>query len=128
MCQRTPELPGNVRVEPVEGIPGPLSFERPTLAFVPKGTLLVTTGTRGLSGMTLPASGLASDVSELGMVRADVDFGSRSQVRIQCALRQHLRIDAERLPVRSQAAVACGTSPTYSSLRKIGRVTSAVQL
>ena len=105
------EPPGPVRVPPVEGIPGPLYFETPTLAFVPKATLRVTTEARLLEGVTLPASGLAGDLSELEMVRVDIGFGSRIEVRIQGAFREYLRIDAKSSHARPPTAVTGRTKP-----------------
>jgi hypothetical protein len=84
-----------VPVPPVDGIPGPLFFETPTLTFVPKGTLRVTAGARWLDDVELPYSGLAGDLLQLGIVRVDVGFGSRVEVRVQGAIQQRLEIDRE---------------------------------
>lgn len=82
-----------VEVPAIEGIPGPLFLEMPTLTFVPKGTMRVTLGARWQDDVELPYSGLAGDLAQLGMVRVDVGFGSRIAVRIQGTTRQVLKID-----------------------------------
>lgn len=85
-----------IPVPPVEGVPGPLLFWTPTLSFVPKGTVRVTTGASFLGGVAIPSSGLAGDLYQIGMVRADLGFSDRIEVRIQGVVRQELRIDRER--------------------------------
>ena len=99
-----------VPVPPVEGIPGPLFFETPTLTFVPKGTMRVTLGARWLDDVELPYSGLAGDLAQLGIVRVDVGFGSRIEVRVQGAVQQRLRVDRDRSDVRPPTDVSSGTT------------------
>ncbi len=82
-----------VPVPPVEGVPGPLFFQTPTLAFVPKGTVRVTIGAAYLHDVTIPYSGLAGNLTQLGLVRADLGFSSRIEVRVQGMVRQRLEID-----------------------------------
>lgn len=43
-----------VPVPPVEGFPGPVLFENPTLTFVPKGTIPVTLAERWPRGVEFP--------------------------------------------------------------------------
>ena len=85
-----------VEVPPIEGIPGPLFFQMPTLTFVPKGTMRVTVGARWQDDVELPYSGLTGDLAQLGMLRVDVGFGSRIAVRVQGTTRQVLRIDWDK--------------------------------
>ncbi len=85
-----------VPVPPVEGVPGPLFFQTPTLAFVPKGTVRLTLGASYLHDVSIPTSGLAGNLQQLGLVRADIGFSSRIEVRVQGMLRQRLEIDQER--------------------------------
>lgn len=85
-----------VPVPPVEGVPGPLFFETPTLAFIPKGTARVTVGAAWKNGVSIPSSGLAGDLAQLGLVRVDLGFSSRIEVRVQGIVRQRLAIDEER--------------------------------
>ena len=92
------ELPAEVfeAVPPVDGIPGPLFLETPTLTFVPKGTMRVTVGAQLLHGVELPYSGLAGDLAQLGLTRVEIGFGRTIQVRIQGAIQQVLRVDQSR--------------------------------
>lgn len=85
-----------VPVPPVEGVPGPLFFFTPTLSFVPKGTVRITVGSGFSRGVTIPSSGLVGDLWQLGLVRADLGFSDRIEVRIQGVVRQELRLDLER--------------------------------
>lgn len=85
-----------VPVPPVEGVPGPLFFQTPTLSFVPKGTVRITAGATYLSDVTIPSSGLAGDLSQFGLVRFDFGFSNRIEVRVQGMVRQHLDIDEGR--------------------------------
>ncbi|HPA53202.1 MAG TPA: hypothetical protein PLP50_16545 [Thermoanaerobaculia bacterium] len=95
-----------VPVPPVVGIPGPLFFETPTLTFVPKGTIRVTAGVRWLNEVEYPYSGLSGDLAQLPVVRVDVGFGSRIEVRVQGAARQRLRIDWDASDVHPPAEVS----------------------
>ena len=99
-----------VPVPPVEGIPGPLFFETPTLTFVPKGTMRVTAGARFLDDVEIPYSGLAGDLWQLGLVRVDVGFGSRVEVRIQGAVQQRLEIDRDASDPRPPTDPTGGTT------------------
>jgi hypothetical protein len=85
-----------VPVPPVEGVPGPLFFQTPTLSFVPKGTMRVSVGASYLEGVSIPASGLAGDLEKLGLVRVDIGFSSRIEVRVQGTFRDRLVIDEKR--------------------------------
>lgn len=85
-----------IPVPPVEGVPGPLFFQTPTLAFVPKGTVRITAGAAYLHGVTIASSGLAGDLEQLGLCRVDLGFSSRIEVRVQGIVRQRLEIDEDR--------------------------------
>ncbi|HEX2800130.1 MAG TPA: hypothetical protein VHQ44_10730, partial [Thermoanaerobaculia bacterium] len=92
-AQTTPTM---VPVPPVEGVPGPLFFETPTLALLPKGTARVTVGAAWKDGVYIPSSGLAGDLAQLGLVRVDLGFSNRIEVRVQGIVRQRLEIDEAR--------------------------------
>lgn len=90
-ASQSPDL--MVPVPPVEGVPGPLFFQTPTLVFVPKGTVRVTFGAVYLDHVSIPSSGLAGNMEEFGRVRVDLGFSSRIEVRVQGVVRQRLEID-----------------------------------
>lgn len=99
-----------VPVPRVQAIPGPLFFETPTLTFVAKGTIRITLAARWLDDVKSRYSGLAGDLAQLGIVRVDMGFGSRIEVRVQGAAQQRLRIDWARSVARPPTEVSGETT------------------
>lgn len=66
------------------------------LEFTPKGTIRVGMSADWLRGVSIPYSGLAGDLWQLGVLRVDAGFSDRIEVQVRGIVRQDLRIDESR--------------------------------
>ena len=96
-AQESPHVDeGRVPVVAPGEIPSTQLLKTNDLEFTPKGTIRVGVSADWLRGVSIPYSGLAGDLWQLGVLRVDIGFSERIEVQVRGIVRQDLRIDESR--------------------------------